>query len=212
MVQEKESAVSIKEGHCEFHSEMGNLSLRDPILEREVNIMAFPRLGLCSLSHRVISQFTKCSTWSVSDQRYRTVLTVWEVLIKKTISQAMLPSILKWGIYKTVGLPNELKWLSPSAAPLLSHIGNPSCWNEASRRTRFSKIYAIWPGSRKQGPSIKKGDSEPVATSISSSSKEPTPHAHMRQALQGDLIGLEIEKWAAAASPRSLLFSRVCLF
>lgn len=95
MVQEKESVVGIKDGHCGPHSEMGNLSLRDHILEREVNIMAFPRLGLCSLIHGVIAQVTKCSTWSVSDQRYRTVLTGYEVLIKKTISQATLPSILK---------------------------------------------------------------------------------------------------------------------
>lgn len=167
-----------------------------------------------SLSHRVVSQFAKCSTRSVSDQRHRIALTVWEVLTKKTLWEASLPSTLKWGIYKPGGLPTEFKWLS--CAPAKSHK-EPKLLERSEQENRIlsrnSKIYALRPGTRRQGPSIKKWDSEPVATSTSILLQRANPAMRTwGKVCNGEVIGLEIEKWAAAVSPRSLLFSRVCLF
>lgn len=194
---------------------MGNLSLRraHPWKRGKHHAPSMLRV-MRSLIHRVISQFAKCSIRSVSDQRHLIVLTFWEVLIKKTLWEASLPSTLKWGIYKPVGLPTEFKWLS--CAPDKSHK-EPKLleWSEQENRilSKNSKIYAIWPGTCRKGPSIKKWDSEPVATSISILLQRANPAMRTwGKVCKGEVIGLEIEKWAAAVSPRSLLFSRVCLF
>lgn len=175
-----------------FHSEMANLSLRRGYSWKRGKRCAILCSGACVLSLVVLFPDL---LGTILDQRHSLVSAVWEALIC-ILSQALLLSILKWDRSICPWDSPELKHLSPSGAPLLSHIRNPSCWDEASRRTVFSKICAMWPGTHRRGPSIhQEWDFEPVATSISTLQKP-----------------LESEKWAAAVSPRSLLFSRVCLF
>lgn len=59
----------------------------------------------------------------------------------------------------------------------------------------LSGICAVWPGSGRKGPSGKKRDSEASGhIRIYLPMKRQPRHEHMRQGLQGDLIGLEIEK------------------
>lgn len=59
----------------------------------------------------------------------------------------------------------------------------------------LSGTCAVWPGSGRKGPSFKKWDSEVRGhIRIYLPTKRQPCHEHMRQGLQGDLIGLEIEK------------------
>lgn len=82
-------------------------------------------------------------------------------------------------IYKLPGFPKELRWLFHSVTLLLSHKGNPSCWNEASRKTAFPKICTVGPGTRRNSASVRKWDSEASGHIYIHSPTKSQPHTHI---------------------------------